>query len=97
MGVAAMYGRTLRANLCEIEHGVFYATYPESNPGTEELPSYLIGASAADVKAGIESSASALGYGTIIWTQTIVAPRFAPPSKTVILEPATTYAAQIGA
>jgi hypothetical protein len=97
MGVATKYGRKLRANLCEIEHGVFYATYPGSNPGMQELPTYLIGAFAADVREGIELAASALGYGTVIWTQTIVAPLFAPPSKTAILEPAITYAEQIEA
>jgi hypothetical protein len=97
MGVATKYGRTLRANLCEIEHGVFYATYPDSSPGTEELPNYLIGTSAAEAREAIDSSASALGYATVIWTQTIVAPLFAPPAKTTLLEPATTFAEQIGA
>jgi hypothetical protein len=97
MGVATKYGRTLRANLCEIEHGVFYATYPASSPGTEELPNYMIGTSAAEARQTVDSSARALGYATVIWTQTIVAPPFASPAKTAIREPATTCAEQIEA
>ena len=62
MGVASMHGRTLRASLCEIEHGVFYATYPESDCDPDELVVYHVGTSAVDAKKRIEASARALGY-----------------------------------
>src|ERR1700709_2683896 len=76
MGVAVRQGRTLRATLCEVERGVFYATYPEANPDTDDLVIYQIGTSAAEARERIEASAYAIGYETVIWTQTIVAPLF---------------------
>lgn len=90
MGVVNRHGRTLRASLCEIERGVFYATYPESDANTDELVIYQVGTSAADAKKRIEASAYALGYETVIWDQAIVAPLFASHLKTVVREPATT-------
>lgn len=91
MEVAAMHGRTLRATLCEIERGVFYATYPESAADTDELVVYQIGTSADEAKERIEISAHALGYGTVIWKQTISAPLFASQVKTAFHEPAPAY------
>jgi hypothetical protein len=90
MGVANMHGRTLRASLCEIERGVFYATYPESDCDTDELVVYHVGTSAADAKKRIEASARALGYETVIWDQAIVVPLFASHVKTVLRDPAVT-------
>jgi hypothetical protein len=97
MGVAVRQGRTLRATLCEVERGVFYATYPEANPDTDDLVIYQIGTSAAEARERIEASAYAIGYETVIWTQTIVAPLFASPHKSSFPKPITAYAAQIGA
>jgi hypothetical protein len=90
MGVANRHGRTLRASLCEIERGVFYATYPESGSDANELIIYQVCPSAADAKKRIEASAQALGYETVIWDQAIVAPLFASHVKSSLREPAVT-------
>jgi hypothetical protein len=92
MGVAAMHGRTLRATLCEIERGVFYATYSGAAADTDELVIYQIGTSAEEAKERIESSAHALGYETVIWEQTITAPLFASQVKATFREPTAAYA-----
>jgi len=99
MGTVIMRGRALRATLCEVERGVFYATYPEckSASDAEELTAYQIGTSAADAKQRIERCAYALGYDTVIWTETIVAPLFASQAKAVLGEPAARYFARSGA
>jgi hypothetical protein len=94
MEVAAIHGRTLRATLCEIERGVFYATYPESASDTDELVVYQIGTSADEAKERIEIGAHALGYETVIWKQTITAPLFASYVRTAFREPAATYTAR---
>ena len=95
MGATIRHGRTLRATLCEIERGVFYATYAgcEALADTEGLTRYQVGASAADAKRSIERGAHAFGYETVIWTETIVAPLFASHEKSALLEPATVEAA----
>jgi hypothetical protein len=93
MGVAIRHGRSLRATLCEIERGVFYATYPDFYPDTNQLDTYQIGTSAAEARARIELRAHALGYETVVWTQTVKAPLFASPIRTALHEPAATYAA----
>jgi hypothetical protein len=87
MGAAAANGRTLHVTLCEIERGVFYATYPGHGSETGPLTTYQIGTSAADVKDRIETSAHALGYETIIWKQTVTAPLFAVQQGGVRLKP----------
>jgi hypothetical protein len=92
MGVAIRQGRALRATLCEIERGVFYATYPDFHPDTDQLEIYQIGTSAAEARERIELSAHALGYETVVWTQTIKAPLFASPVRTALHEPAAIYA-----
>jgi hypothetical protein len=81
MGGAIVSTRTLYAALCEIERGVFYASYPGSDPDTAKLASYQTGRSAADAKRRIELNARALGYDAIIWKQTITAPLFASHGK----------------
>lgn len=84
MGTTIKYQGTLRATLCEVERGVFYASYPDcrSASDTDELTSYQTGPSAADAKRKIESAAYALGYETVVWTETIIAPLFASGSRT---------------
>jgi hypothetical protein len=79
MGTATEHGRTLRATLCEIERGVFFASYPDCKSVSETggLTSYQVGTSAADAKHRIEQGAIALGYETVVWTQSITAPLFA--------------------
>ena len=65
--------RTLRATLCEIELGMFYATYPD---GEDALPNYQSGKSADEARQRIERSARALGYEHVVWTAANVAPLF---------------------
>jgi hypothetical protein len=85
MTAATRHGRTLRATLCEIERGVFYATYPDCElTSADELINFQIGASAADAKRRIELSAQTLGYGSVAWTETIIAPLFASPVKNAL-------------
>ncbi|WP_158932544.1 hypothetical protein [Acidisphaera sp. S103] len=81
MGGAIVSTRTLYAALCEVERGVYYASYPESDPNTDKLTSYQTGRSAADAKRRIELNARALGYDIVIWQQTIAAPLFARHGK----------------
>jgi hypothetical protein len=81
MGVAKTQGRALRVTLCEIERGVFYATYPDLASDTDGLVIYQTGTSAADAKLRIEMNARVLGYDTVIWKQTVIAPLFASSNK----------------
>jgi hypothetical protein len=83
MATATRQGRTLRATLCEVERGVFYATYPDCESASEAdaLTAYHIGTSAADAKRQIERSAGALGYDSVVWTETVDAPLFATRAK----------------
>ncbi|HEX4366078.1 MAG TPA: hypothetical protein VH023_04575 [Rhodopila sp.] len=88
MGGAIVSTRTLYATLCEIECGVFYASYPKSDPDTDRLATYQTGTSAADAKRRIEFVAHALGYDVVIWTQTIAVPLFASHGKAAGRQPA---------
>ncbi|HEY1411793.1 MAG TPA: hypothetical protein VGF36_06610, partial [Rhodopila sp.] len=78
MSLEVARGRTLRATLCEIEHGVFFATYPDAAPDSDYLATYQTGRSAADAKRQIERSAKALGYDTVVWGEGIVTPLYTP-------------------
>ncbi len=93
MGTGTKNGRTLCVTLCEVERGVFYASYPlcESAADAGQLTTYQMSASAADAKQTIERCAQALGYDTVIWTETVVAPLFASQDETVLHAPAATY------
>lgn len=84
MEAARRHGRVLRANLCEIERGVYYATYFQERtaPDTENLPRYHVGKSACEVKALIDDSARALGYEAVCWRESIVIPEFTAQTKT---------------
>jgi hypothetical protein len=95
MAAAIRHGRTLRATLCEIERGVFYATYPdcELTSAADELTNFQIGTSAADAKRRIEMSAQTLGYASVVWTETIIAPLFASPVKNALHGPEATFVA----
>jgi hypothetical protein len=88
MRTAISHGRTLRATLCEVERGVFYATYPGCESDADELTTYEVGSGSADAKRRIEQRARALGYDSIVWTETIVVPLFASGAKPVLHEPA---------
>lgn len=92
MGTATRRGRMLHATLCEVERGVFYATYPDCEfaPDASELSSYHTGTSAADAKQRIERSARALGYDAVEWTETVVAPLFASHAKAALYDRAAT-------
>jgi hypothetical protein len=98
MGAATRRRQRLQATLCEIERGVFHATYPDALSVSDvgELPAYQTGASAADAKRAIELHAHALGYDAIVWTETFIAPLFASGAKSVLHEPASTYVAYRG-
>lgn len=87
MGGMTRRKRTLYATLCEIECGVFYTSYPGSDPDANKLTTYQTGTSAADAKLRIELGARALGYDTIIWKQTIDAPLFAAHGKAAVRQP----------
>jgi hypothetical protein len=87
MGGAIVSTRTLYAALCEVERGVFYATYPGSDPDTDRLATYQTGTSAADAKRRIELNARALGYDAVIWEQTITAPLFASHAMAATRQP----------
>jgi hypothetical protein len=80
MEAARRHGRILlRATLCEIERGVFYATYfqDKAAPDTEDLPRYQVGKCADDAKQQIEANARALGYEGVSWKEAIIVPVFA--------------------
>ncbi len=79
MGVTSKLGGTLQATLCEVERGVFYASYAdqEAVSHVDELTHYQTGTSAAEAKRSLESHAQALGYDAVVWTETVVAPLFA--------------------
>ena len=79
MATAIKCHGTLYATLCEIERGVFYASYHDcdSASDTDELTSYQTGPTALDAKRQIELAAHALGYETVVWTETVIAPLFA--------------------
>ena len=70
--------KILRATLCEIERGVFYATYFHGDVPlvSGALPTFKLGVSALDVRRRIERDARALGYGTISWTPLATMPMF---------------------
>jgi hypothetical protein len=83
MEAARRYGKILRATLCEIERGVFYATYfqDKTGPDTESLPHYQVGNSASDAKQRIEGNARALGYEAVRWKESILVPVFAAEAE----------------
>jgi hypothetical protein len=84
MEAARRHGKILRATLCEIEHGVFYATYfqDKTAPDTENLPHYHVGKSASEAKQRIEGAAGAIGYAAVSWKESIVVPVFAAQAET---------------
>jgi hypothetical protein len=74
----------LRATLCEIERGLFYATYHfrGSASNVEELPTYQVGDCESDARRRIEQSVHALGYETVIWVEKrVVLPVFLRPPQ----------------
>jgi hypothetical protein len=85
-------GRTLRATLCEVEHGLFYVTYPGHVSESEllELPTYGLGASAIHVRQEMEKSIRTFGYETVIWEAAPVFPQ--PPAPVSIPAVAATRA-----
>jgi hypothetical protein len=95
MATATKPGSTLFANLCEVERGVFYATYTQGDslPNTNSLPNYQLGKSASDAKQRFESNAYALGYDAVSWRETIVAPAFPALPKTALPKTALPKAA----
>lgn len=89
-GATAAIGGTLQATLCEIERGVFYATYADRDAiPIGELTHYQTGASAEEAKRSLELQAHSLGYDTVVWTETIVTPLFESEVEVVLREPGT--------
>jgi hypothetical protein len=82
MATANEPNRTLRASLCEIERGLFLASYRGGFPGRsivpppdlQHLPVYQLARCASDARAKIEFSARAIGYDGIDWEETFDAP-----------------------
>jgi hypothetical protein len=93
MEAARRHGKILRATLCEIERGVFYATYLQDNaaPGIEGLPHYQVGKSAVDAKMRLEGSARELGYDAVSWKESIVVPVFSAQAETARRKPIVDY------
>jgi hypothetical protein len=90
MGSKTRHGEKLRATLCEIERGLFHATYRRGRVASEmhALPAYQVGDDAFDAKQRIEQSAQALGYEAVIWeTALMVPPVFARQHKARALLP----------
>ena len=75
-------GKVLRATLCEIERGVFYASYPDAGPGIAIDVIYQVGASATDAKRKIEQTARQHGYEIVIWKDDLAEPLFAGNDQT---------------
>jgi hypothetical protein len=76
----------LRVTLCEVERGLFHATYhgaaddsncPASEADLLPLPIYQLANCVSDARAGIERSARAMGFDTIIWEGVLPAPNVA--------------------
>jgi hypothetical protein len=70
-------GRVLRVTLCEIERGVFFASYPDAGPFIDLEEIYQVGASAADAKRQIEKAVRTCGYDTVVWKDDLAVPLFA--------------------
>jgi hypothetical protein len=83
MTANSKHGPTLRATLCEIERGLFYATYRTRSPVSDvhELQTYQVGISASDAKGRIEQVVRALGYETVIWKDALVFPQSHSPAR----------------
>jgi hypothetical protein len=77
MKAGGKHSRTLRATLCEIERGLFYATYTSHTFELDilELPTYGLGTCASHVKQWMEESIHAFGYATVIWENALVLPQ----------------------
>jgi hypothetical protein len=88
---ATRQSATLHVTVCEIEAGLYCATYPRSGAGFDAsgLPTYEVGGCAADAKRRLEASIRALGYETIVWREGLMAPHAVtgvsiPPSLAVL-------------
>ena len=96
MATATKRGSILYANLCEVERGVFYASYiqGDSLPNTNSLPNYQVGRSASEAKQRFERNAYAIGYDAVNWRESIVAPAFPALPKTTFRKPSEAFAAR---
>jgi hypothetical protein len=74
MATGTKHERVLLAALCEIESGLFYATYRVSQSEADELPAYQVGACAEDAKHRLEQTIGAFGYTSVIWEDTLIVP-----------------------
>jgi hypothetical protein len=73
----------LRATLCEIERGLFYATYPNHTRESDTLglPTYGLGTCASQVKQRMEKSIHTFGYETVLWEDALVTPQSHPLAR----------------
>jgi hypothetical protein len=69
VGIQLQDGRVLSATLCEVERGLFYATYTEDSAalGKHLLPRYQVGTCASDAQQRIEKRARECGYEAVVW------------------------------
>lgn len=67
METASLGTYQLHVALCEIERGLFCATYPDREPGFDRMPRYQLGDSVADAKGRIERYAERCGFRAVIW------------------------------
>lgn len=76
MTARCRHGPTIHATLCEIERGLFFATYRTNGSLSklDDLPTYQPGTCAADAKQRIGQSAQGLGFDRIIWEDASVVP-----------------------
>ena len=80
MMACSKHGRTLRATLCEVERGLFCATYSSHSRETDvlELPTYGLGTCASHVKQQMEKSIRTFGYEEVLWEDAPAVPHSRP-------------------
>lgn len=89
MGMQITQERMLRANVCEIERGLFHVAYriDDLGPGRHLLPLYQVGTSEADAQKRVEQRARECGYDAVIWETMGADPRMFIAPKPETLRP----------
>jgi hypothetical protein len=86
MATADRLNGTVRASLCEIERGLFHASYRAGAPGPwampaarlQHLPVYQVARCAAEARQIIERNALAIGFDGIDWDEDVPVPATPP-------------------
>jgi hypothetical protein len=71
----------LQASLCEIERGLYCATYSIRPVNAVGLPMFQLAKSAAEAKDRIEKTVRDQGYKMVIWTDALVPPGASTTSR----------------